>query len=388
MVHVIAEFSGHEAMGGPSPKRPSGAGRALRSPRRPDGTDVFAGVTELGGAVETFRWVDAKRLDSALRAWRPTSCTCTAVRLAPLFAGRTGISLANLMTMYVWPTLPPPRRLRSGGLIRPHCSRTCCALAWRRPRWCHRPLSAGRCVGPGTHTVLTPDPRTLDRFQQAWTFVGWPGAPVWIRGGATFQQRAGGSLRRPRGNPCAGSTRRSTVSPLVLKAVPDARLRLLLIPRPELDGLLAAHMPPDWRPPRCGDRAELGSARGERRRRPEPALQIRLHDLAVNDGRYKASAWPPPTVATDVSCLRAVVEDGVNGMVVPPLAPRRSQRRGELLRHEAPEALRRCGSDHGDASVRMGSDGGHNIGCSMTRAEIGVAQVAGRTLRPGWSGPC
>jgi glycosyltransferase involved in cell wall biosynthesis len=28
-----------------------------------------------------------------------------------------------------------------------------------------------------------------------------------------------------------------------------------------------------------------------------------------------------PIVATDVSCLRAVVEDGVNGVVVPPAAP-------------------------------------------------------------------
>ena len=44
------------------------------------------------------------------------------------------------------------------------------------------------------------------------------------------------------------------------------------------------------------------------------------------------------------------------------------------------ETLRRCGSDHGDASARMGSDGGHNASAAYDAVlRIGVAQVAGRT---------
>ena len=47
---------------GLSPKRPSGC-RASTSDHHAahDGTDVFAGVTEPGGGLRPFRWVDAKR---------------------------------------------------------------------------------------------------------------------------------------------------------------------------------------------------------------------------------------------------------------------------------------------------------------------------------------
>ena len=52
----------------------------------------------------------------------------------------------------------------------------------------------------------------------------------------------------------------------------------------------------------------------------------------------EAPSVGPPTVATDVSCLRAVVEDGVNGMVVPPFfSPALRSGFGGLLRqYEAP----------------------------------------------------
>ena len=56
-----------------------------------DGTDVFAGVTELGGAVEFFPMGRRGAGLSVARAWRPDIVHLHGGALAPLFAGRTGI---------------------------------------------------------------------------------------------------------------------------------------------------------------------------------------------------------------------------------------------------------------------------------------------------------
>lgn len=111
---------------------------------------------------------------------------------------------------------------------------------------------------------------------------------------------------------------------------------LLLIPRPELDGLLAkAHAAG------LGDHLDVVT---------EPVSDLLGEMASAQAGawpfKYDYTTSPPamaaaealsvglPTVATDVSCLRAVVEDGVNGMVVP-LLPALAAALVELLRHEA-----------------------------------------------------
>ena len=144
--------------------------------------------------------------------------------------------------------------------------------------------------------------------------------------------------------------------PLVLKAVPDARLRLLLIPRPELDGLLAKAHAAGLGDHLDGDRAGVGSALGRwRRRRLRPPFKYDYTTSPPAMAAAEALSVGLPTVATDVSCLRAVVEDGVNGMVVPPLPLGARSGFGGVAAPRGPvEALRRCGSDHGDASAPDG----------------------------------
>ena len=68
VVHVIAEFSGHEAMGRTvteTAQRVPGE-HFLITTTAHDGTGVFEGVTELGGAVETFPMGRRDALDAAL----------------------------------------------------------------------------------------------------------------------------------------------------------------------------------------------------------------------------------------------------------------------------------------------------------------------------------
>ena len=238
----------------------------------------------------------------------------------------------------------------------------------------------------GTHTVLTPDPRVLDRLRGMDVRRLGSGAPVDPRR-AQRSSSAPVVLFAGRAESVRGIDTLLDCFPLVLRAVPDARLRLLLIPRPELDGLLAKAHAAGLGDHLDGDRAGVGSARGDGVGAGRSlALQIRLHDLAAGDGAAEALSVGLPTVATDVSCLRAVVEDGVNGMVVPSSPPRRSQRLVELLRHEA---LWKRYADAGPITVtrRLGWDQmAPNIGCLRRCAGIGVAQVAGRTPC-GLSGP-
>ncbi len=339
VVHVIAEFSGHEAMGRTvteTAQRVPGE-HFLITTAAHDGTDVFAGVTELGGAVETFPMGRREALDSALRAWRPDIVHLHGGALAPLFAGRTGIpSFANLMTMYAWPTLPSPRRLRSGGLkaalqsnvLRPRVAATTVVP----PALVRRALRRA-----GTHTVLTPDPRVLDRLRGMDVRRLGSGAPVDPRR-AQRSSSAPVVLFAGRAESVRGIDTLLDCFPLVLKAVPDARLRLLLIPRPELDGLLAkAHAAG------LGDHLDVVT---------EPVSDLLGEMASAQAGawpfKYDYTTSPPamaaaealsvglPTVATDVSCLRAVVEDGVNGMVVPPSSPSAlAAALVELLRDEA-----------------------------------------------------
>ena len=108
--------------------------------------------------------------------------------------------------------------------------------------------------------------------------------------------------------------------PRVLDHVPGATLKLLLIPRPELDSLVdrvaAAGI---------SDRVTIVTD-------PVPDLLAELAAAQVGAWPFKFdyTTSPPamaiaealsvglPVVATDVGCVRAVVEPGVNGMTVRP----------------------------------------------------------------------
>ena len=179
-------------------------------------------------------------------AWRPDIVHLHRRCAGTPIAGRTGILLCEPHDDVWWhDAAVAARRLRSGGLkaalqsnvLRPRVAATTVVPSALVRRALRR---------AGTHTVLHPGPAGTGQVARH----GRSSAGLWraggIRGGRTFQQRAGGSLRRPRGIRARDRHAARLFPAGAQAAVPDARLRLLLIPRPELDGLLARRMPPDW----------------------------------------------------------------------------------------------------------------------------------------------
>ncbi len=317
ILHVIAEFSSHEAMGRTVTEiahRVPGEHHVVTT-RAHDGQGTFAGVTELGGAVETFPIGRTAALDAAIAHVAPDLIHLHGGALAPLMLAKSAVaSVPNVMTMYAWPVLPSPGRLRSGGLraamqsnvLRPRVVATSvlpAAVVKRALRRC------------GTSTVMTPDPRVEQRIGAR--RVG-SGAPHDDRR-ARFRSERPVVLFAGRAESVRGIDTLLDCFPEVLREVPDARLRLLLIPRPELAGLLEkAHAAG------LGDHLEVVT---------EPVKDLLAEMAGAQVGtwpfKYDYTTSPPamaaaealsvglPTVATRVSCVEAVIEHGVNGSLVP-----------------------------------------------------------------------
>ncbi|HNE89019.1 MAG TPA: glycosyltransferase [Actinomycetota bacterium] len=322
IVHVIAEFSAHEAMGRTVTeiaKRVPGEHVVITTTAH-DGQDVFAEVVELGGAVETFPLGRREALDSALARLTPDLVHVHGGALVPLLIARTAIPwYPNLLTMYAWPVLPSLRRLRSGGIraamqsnvLRPRVLASSVLPTWLVKRSLRR---------SGTREVLTPDPR-VERKLGALR-VG-SGGPQDSRR-ATFTDEAPVVLFAGRAESVRGIDTLLACFPDVVREVPDARLRLLLIPRPELEALLETA-----RAAGLGDHLDVVT---------EPVSDLLGEMAAAQVGtwpfKYDYTTSPPamaaaealsvglPTVGTEVSCVEAVIEDGVNGDLVPPADPK------------------------------------------------------------------
>ena len=318
IVHVIAEFSAHEAMGRTVTEiaqRVPGEHVVITTSAH-DGREAFAEVVELGGAVETFPLGRREALDSALARLKPDLVHVHGGALVPLLVTRTAIPwYPNLLTMYAWPVLPSLRRLRAGGVraamqsnvLRPRVLASSVLPKWLVKRSLRR---------SGTSEVLTPDPR-VERKLGA-TRVG-SGGPQDSRR-AVYTDQAPVVLFAGRAESVRGIDTLLACFPDVVREVPDARLRLLLIPRPELDALLETA-----RAAGLGDNLDVVT---------EPVADLLGEMAAAQVGtwpfKYDYTTSPPamaaaealsvglPTVGTEVSCVEAVIEDGVNGDLVPP----------------------------------------------------------------------
>lgn len=322
IVHVIAEFSGHEAMGRTVTEtacRVPGE-HALITTKAHDGTDVFSEVVELGGTVESFPIGRVPALDAALGRLRPDVVHLHGGALSPLFAERTAITwYPHLLTMYAWPSLPSPRRLLRGGV------RAAMQSNVLRPRVAVTsvlPAAAVRRALRGTSVVLTPDPRVVAKLPGLDVRRLGSGGPVDPRR-ATYSERAPVVLFAGRAESVRGIDTVLEAFPAVLRAIPDARLRLLLIPRPELDVLLQRA-----RAAGLGEALDVVTD-------PVPDLlgEMAAAQVGTWPFKYDYTTSPPamaaaealavglPVVATDVACLRAVIQQGVSGEVVPAADP-------------------------------------------------------------------
>ncbi|GID93830.1 glycosyltransferase family 4 protein [Amorphoplanes digitatis] len=325
VAHVIAEFSAKEAMGRTVTEM---AARVpgehhLVTTHALDGQDAFAGVHEIGGALETFPLGRSDELREALRRIGPD--------LVHLHAGALGPFLAllpvlrpypKLLTAYAWPTLPGPgawRRATVSEMRASNVLRARVLVTTVLPV----PLAAAALRRAGVTTVLTPDPRVADRLgrRRGLNVVRFSsGAPVDPRR-ARFDAERPTIVFAGRAESVRGLDTLLAAFTRVRAAVPGARLRLLLIPRPELPRILA-------RAGAAGDAIEVVTE-------PVPDLLAELAAAQVGTWPFKFdyTTSPPamalveamavglPVVGTDVACVRAVLEDGVNGLSVPPADP-------------------------------------------------------------------
>jgi glycosyltransferase involved in cell wall biosynthesis len=325
VAHVIAEYSGKEAMGRTlleAARRVSGEHHIITS-KAHDTDPAFEGVHELGGPMMTFPLGVRGALGETLARIRPDVVHLHAGALGPLLAIATDIGSWPLVTtVYAWPTLPRPsawRRATVGEMRRSNVLQPRVALTTVLPTAVVR-ASLGRSR---TSTVLSPDPKVLDRLGPAVS-----GAPV-VRlpsGAPHDDRRAHPNSDAPvvvfagRAETVRGVDTLLEAFALVRRQVPGARLRLLLIPRPELPDILARTGAAGF-----GDALEVVTE-------PVPDLMEELASAQVGVWPFKFDyvTSPPamavaealsvglPVVSTDVACVRAVVRDGVDGVLVAP----------------------------------------------------------------------
>lgn len=323
--HVIAEFSAREAMGRTVTETVTRvpAEHHLITTHVVDGGHAFSTVQELGGGVETFPLGRSDAFAAALASIRPDLVHLHAGALGPLLALHPALRpYPKVLTAYAWPTLPGPRawrratlaEMRASNVLRPRVAVTT-VLPVR--------LAAEALRRSGTTTVLTPDPRVVDRL------VRHRGVTVirYACGAPEDDRRARFGTERPtivfagRAETVRGLDTLVAAFRRVRGKVPNARLRLLLIPRPELPVILA----------------QAGSSSAAIEVVTEPVSDLLGEFAAAQVGawpfKFDYTTSPPamalveamavglPVVGTDVACVRAVLEPGVNGLSVPPADP-------------------------------------------------------------------
>lgn len=326
VVHLISEYSSHEAMGRTVTET------ALRVPgehhlittKAHDGGDAFASVHELGGRIEAFPMSGKDRLHDILRRIDPDVVHLHAGALGPLLARRAGLDQYPLaMTIYAWPGLPGAAAWKHAGwkgLRSSNVLPTRVALTAALPASLAR--SAVRRLNP--LGVLSPDPRVVERL----TGCGVPvealpsGAPVDDRR-ARFRQPDGQPptvIFAGRSESVRGIRTLIDAFPAVRRAVPEARLRLLLLPRAELSDLVAAVAASP-----VADAIDVVTD-------PIPDLLGELAQAQVGTWPFLAdyTTSPPamavaeamavglPVVSTPVACVRSVMRPNVDGIAVPP----------------------------------------------------------------------
>lgn len=326
VVHLISEFSGHEAMGRTVTET------ALRVPgehhlittRVHDGGGVFASVTEVGGDISTFPLRDRDTLLATIDAIGPDVVHLHAGALGPLLAWRAGLHRYPLaLTVYAWPGIPGVPAWRHAGwsgLRRSNVLPARVAVTAALPPALVR--TALRKLEP--LGVLSPDPRAIARLRPAGVPVVrlTSGAPTDPRR-ASFDPPAGADpviVFAGRAEVVRGVLPLIDAFPAVRAEVPRARLRLLLLPRPDLARITAAA-----RASAAADAIDIVTD-------PIPDLLAELANAQVGAWPFLAdyTTSPPamavaeamavglPVVSTPVACVRSVMEPGRDGLAVPP----------------------------------------------------------------------
>jgi glycosyltransferase involved in cell wall biosynthesis len=320
IVHVISEYSRHEAMGrtiAETVARVEGE-HHLVTVRAHDGAADFASVHEVGGGFTSFAFTRGDQIEAALREIRPDLVHVHGGALAPWWARARALrSRPIVMSVYGWPRVPRPSSLRRATwrqLTRSNVLRPRVLLSTLIPA-----SATCRMVRHSTvQSILSPDPDARDRLADSGVTV----QPL-PSGASVGHHRAEWSdnpvvLFAGRAEMVRGIDTLLDAFPLVLKAVPSARLRLLLIPTAELPDVLAAVAAAG-----LGDSCDVSTE-------PVRDLEAALADAQVGVWPFKFdyTTSPPamalaeamavglPVVSTPVTCVRAVARHGDNAMLV------------------------------------------------------------------------
>jgi glycosyltransferase involved in cell wall biosynthesis len=326
VLHLISEFSAKEAMGRTvleTVRRVPGEHHLVTSVAH-DGVADFTAVHELGGPLATFPLQVRPALREVLDTVRPDVVHLHVGVLGALLASTEELRAHEVVTtVYAWPTLPRPAswqlasvaQMRASNVLAPRVAITTVLPA---------PLVRHMLRRSGTRAILSPDPRVLQRLGDR---VG--DAPV-LRlpsGAPQDERRAARATSAPtvvfagRAETVRGIDTLLAAWPQILAEVPEARLRLLLIPRPELDEIRTA--------------AAAAGPSVEVRTDPVDDLldELARADVGVWPFKFDYVTSPPamavaeamsvglPVVSTRVACVEAVVRDGLDGDLVEPGRP-------------------------------------------------------------------
>jgi len=325
VAHVISEFSAHEAMGrtiAESVDRIADAEHHLVTTRVHDGADRFDSVHEVGGSITTFVVRRSEQVAAALDEIDADLVHLHGGALTPLWAHTSGLRNRPIVqTIYGWPKIPSLRAWRASGLglgalRRSNVLRARVLMTSLLPDR----LVAGALTTSPTRSILTPDATAERRLSRR-------GIPVTRLGsGAEVSDRlAAYSSDRPtilfagRAERVRGIETLVEAFEAVVVRVPDARLRLLLIPTADLDAVL--------------DRVRRSpqAAAIEVSTTPVDDLDAELADAQVGvwPFHFDYTTSPPamavaeamavglPVVATKVGCVESVATDGVDADLVP-----------------------------------------------------------------------
>ncbi len=325
IAHVIAEFSQREAMGRTvyeTATRVPGQ-HGLVAAHVHDAGHVFEFTRALGGNMETFPLGRSAALAEALAAFDPDIVHVHGGALAPLLVAGSAIrKYPSIVTIYAWPRVPPLRAIQQAGLraavdsnvLRPRVLATSVLPAR---------LAAAALQRAGVRAVLSPDPRVLAKLQ------GTIGVPLLRMGSGAPQTSLRATWASPdpvvlfvgRAETVRGVDTLIEAFATVLKRLPQAKLRLLLLPRPELADIVAQSAA-------LGDAVEV---------RTDP-----IDDVLAEMARAQVGAWPfkfdyttsppamavaealsvgLPVVSTAVACVDAVLGADAPAITVPAQDP-------------------------------------------------------------------
>ncbi len=321
VLHVVVLFDKREGTGRSIVEvasRLPGFEPHLCTTAAPYGTNFFSSVHEVGGSRSLFHVTRSRQIAEVMAIVRPQLTHIHGGFMVPFLAKGSALSSPVVLSIYGWPRIPAPsaiirsswQELRKSAVLR---ARVLAPMVVP-PRLVGAALNGKKIKG-----VLTADPKLAARL------ACLTSVPVRLAtSGATVDGlRASYEGDRPiivfagRAETARGADTLISAMPLVLRAFPQARLRLLLLPAPQLRAIV--------------DLAQSLGIRHAVDIDGQPAKQLRAEfarcTLAAFPFKFDhTTATPPitvteamsvglPVIGTPVRCMAPVLEPEYNGLL-------------------------------------------------------------------------